>query len=239
VALFTFAAQFYWDFRKLAEGRHRRIFDKKEYERLAGDPERIPPQLSGEDLAFIAEQIDEEIRSGRLDEVERMNRLRADTESRLELIRRVGHIHAAEDAWKLKRVPGEPDVIAALFDAKTPEQVRLICEDAFVTVQLGGRKGATVRMCNWPISGGSMLPSYLEKYAAEFLAAKRDPRFPRSTKRPSTRLKQLWFLSRALAGALHGVTTRTAINLVGSMRPEEMFEASGEAKPARNKRRPK
>lgn len=71
----------------------------------------------------------------------------------------------------------------------------------------------------------------LGQYACEFIAARKDTRFLRSTDRPTSRLKQLWFLSRALAGALYGVGTRTAMNLVGSMRPEQMFEESREGKP--------
>jgi hypothetical protein len=88
----------------------------------------------------------------------------------------------------------------------------------------------------WPISMGSVLPMYLTKHAVEFIAAKKDRRFPRSG-RPSSRLKQLWFLSRALAGAIFGMKTRTAINIVGSKRPEQVFEESRAAKPLRRKRK--
>ena len=91
-------------------------------------------------------------------------------------------------------------------------------------------------MPNWPIAAGSVLPMYLSQHAAEFIAAKHDKRFPLSD-RPTSQLKQLWFLSRALAAALYGVKLRTAINLVGSKRPEEVFEESRAAKPLRKRAR--
>src|SRR5205823_14793652 len=92
----------------------------------------------------------------------------------------------------------------------------------------------------WPIAVGSTFPGYLSQHAEQYVAALRDARFPRCdvSSRPSTRLKQFWFLSRALAGALFEVRTRTAINLVGSLRPEQIFRQSREAKPSR-KRKPK
>src|SRR5713226_7987796 len=82
--------------------------------------------------------------------------------------------------------------------------------------------GRMIEVSAWPIAAGSVLPAYLAQHAAEFIAAKSDARFPRSD-RPSTKLKQLWFLSRALAGAVFGVRTRTAINLVGAKNPERIF----------------
>jgi hypothetical protein len=42
-----------------------------------------------------------------------------------------------------------------------------------------------------------------------------------------------------LAGALYGVSTRTAINLVGSLRPEETAERSRFGKPERKRMRRK
>ena len=91
----------------------------------------------------------------------------------------------------------------------------------------------------WPIPPGSPFPGYLSQYAEQYAQALRDPRFPRCdvSTRPSSQLKQFWFLSRALAGALFGVSTRTAINLVGSLRPEQAFEESRGAKAARRQRR--
>jgi hypothetical protein len=138
-------------------------------------------------------------------------------------------------------VPGEANVIADLLSAKMPEEIRRICKDAFTTAEREVKPGEIreVAIANWPISVSSVLPSYLCQYAAQFIAARKDRRFPKSTTRPSSRLKQIWFLSRALAGALFGVTTRTAINLVGSKMPDKIFEESRAAKPRRAKQKKK
>jgi len=89
-----------------------------------------------------------------------------------------------------------------------------------------------MKMYTWPIDPSSMLPTYLSKHATTFVASKNDKRYPHSD-RPSSRAKQLWFVSRSLAGAVYGVSIRTAINLVGSKRPDEMFEESRSGKPPR------
>jgi hypothetical protein len=123
---------------------------------------------------------------------------------------------AVEDATKQLRVRGTPDVLEELLNAKTPESVLKICKNSH----------------NWLRSRLGILPYHLKEHAGEFIAAKKHPRFPLS-RRPSTRLKQVWFLSRALAGAIFGVEVRTAINLVGSKRPEQIFEESRAAKSAR------
>ena len=73
------------------------------------------------------------------------------------------------------------------------------------------KRGGETRLVvasKWPISVTSPLPMYLSQYADEFIAAKKDPRFPRSG-RPTSQLKQFWFLSRVLAGALYGIKPRT------------------------------
>jgi hypothetical protein len=145
--------------------------------------------------------------------------------------------NAAEESQKIIRVPGEPDIVASLLKAKTPQEIQELCKDAFGWGPRETLPGVVrdVMHANWPISVGSPLPMYLTQYAAEFIAARKDPRFPKSTRRPTSRLKQLWFLSRALAGALYGVKTRTAINLVGSKRPEQVFEESRSARPSRKR----
>jgi hypothetical protein len=96
------------------------------------------------------------------------------------------------------RVPGEPDVIEQLLSANMPEQIVEICADAFSVRRDQIEPGVVreVKALNWPISADSMLPIYLSEFAFEFIAAKNDQRFPKAT-RPTNRLKQLWFLSRA------------------------------------------
>ena len=119
----------------------------------------------------------------------------------------------------------------------TPEEIRALCQDAFMTriITVGSETREVEEYPAWPIAVGSVVPGYLSKYAEEFVAAKRDPRFPRCdvSRRPTNLCKQLWFLARALAGAVLGIKTRTAINLVGSTRPEGIFDYSRQAKPKR------
>ena len=146
---------------------------------------------------------------------------------------------AAIEAQKEIKLPGEPDVIEVLLDPNTtPEQIREVCKDAVMprTVTIGSET-RIVEVSAWPIPSGDPFPTYLAQFAEQYVDALSDPRFPRSD-RPSSRLKQFWFLSRALAGALYGVSPRTSINLVGSMRPEKVFDQSRQGKPGRKKRKP-
>jgi hypothetical protein len=238
--LYTFAHQFYWDFRRLAEGRSRYRFDKKKHQQLVDEMANL--QLNDEQKTRYQQIVDEEIQAGRLKETERVARLRDLEDGGLFATRAWAENIAVEESARTVKVPGEPDVINALLDRKTtPERVRALCRDAFMSRKVEVESGVMkdVEVSAWPIAAGSTLPTYLSQYADEYIEALRDPRFPRCdvSTRPSTRLKQFWFLSRALAGALFGVTTRTAINLVGSMRPEQVFSESRDGKPARNQRK--
>jgi len=181
--------------------------------------------------------VEDEIRSGRLPEELREQRLRE-----LDLDYRV-----RTRAWMKRNIiadkeidiPGQPEVLGTLLHARTAAEVRKLCEDAYVYQRTEIQPGvfANRRIPKWPINEvSSPLPYYLGRYAEQFIEAKRGPKYPRS-KRPSTLLKQLWFLSRALAGAAYGESPRTSINLVGSKRPEEIFEESSAAKPKRKKRK--
>ncbi|MGH9792026.1 MAG: hypothetical protein ACRD5W_12520 [Candidatus Acidiferrales bacterium] len=234
--LYAFAHQFYWDFRRLAEGTVRWRLDEKEFRRLASEGKKA--QLSHDQVQQLSKHIDSEIKDGRLKEDARAARLQDLKESQLRVTREWLLNEASDKARKQLKVPGEPEVLRALLRAKSPFEVRKICMDATVPrkVQAGERGEITVDMPNWPLPGGSVLPTYLAQYAREFIAAKTDRRFPRSG-RPSSQLKKLWFLSRALAGALYGVTARTATNLVGSRRPEQVFQESRGAKSSRKRRR--
>jgi hypothetical protein len=235
--LYSFAHLFYWDFRRIAEGSIRQKTDRKKFQELSKQIDKLEPRLSPEQITVIEERAEEEIREGRLEESERLNWLRDREDSWLSAIREDLRQRAGDKATRQLKVPGEPEVIAQLLHAETPDQVRAICKDAFAQVRCEIAPGVfkELTLPNWPIPIGSPLPSYLSQYASEFIAARKDPRFPRSTKRPTSRLKQVWFLSRALAGALYGIKTRTAINLVGSVRPEESFQQSRAAKLVRNR----
>ena len=236
--LYAFAHQFYSDLRRLAEGSYRWRFNQEKYKRLLAEIERT--QLSDEKESSVKHHVEKEIRAGRLKEEEKQRRLRDDEDGLLRATHEWHRIEAADEATEPVKIPGEPDVLRALLRARTPKQVRRICKDAFVTREVEVEPGRTesILVPNWPLSAGSVLPSHLSRCAEVFVAALRDRRFPRSD-RPSNQLKQLWFLARALAGALFGIKARTAINLVGSRRPEQMFEESRAGKPVRRKRRKK
>jgi hypothetical protein len=223
--LFAFAQLFYWDFRALAEGTSRSWFDKERYYKTASNFGKTRSNI----LDWMNnEQISINPKEGQLTQLV----------EDLRWIENHGrHLEALDEATVEKRVPGEPDVLKKLLAAKTPERIRQICDDAFVIRCDEVRAGEfrNVRVANWPIPEGSTFPYYLSKHADQFLAAKSDSRFPRSD-RPSNQLKQLWFLSRALAGALYNLSVRTSLNLVGSLRPEQIFEESGAAKPVRSRK---
>lgn len=236
--LYAFAHQLYWDLRRLAEGGYRWRHDAEKYNRLLARVERT--QLSDEQKSSVKQHVEKEIRTGRLKEEEKQRRLRDVEDGLLRATHEWHRYQAADEARERMKIPGELDVLRALLRARAPKQVRRICKDAFVTRKVEVEPGRTrsILMPNWPLSAGSVLPSYLSRHAEEFVAALKDRRFPRSD-RPSNRFKQLWFLSRALAGAIFGIKVRTAINLVGSKRPEQLFEESRAGKPVRRKRRKK
>ena len=216
--LYAFAHLFYWDFRRIAEGFTRQKLDQTEYEKVCGEINKKSLRLTLGKQAALEAKAAEEIRNGYLKESKKLKWIRDAKKAWLMTIREDLLRRAEEKATRQLRVAGEPEIIKQLLQAETANEVRVICEDAFP---------------NLPITAGSVLPANLSQYASEFIAARKDPRFPQSTSRPTTRLKQLWFLSRALAGALYDVKTRTAINLIGSKRPEELFEESNSARPVR------
>jgi len=236
-SVYAFAHQFYWDFRRIAEGNLRWTLDRVKLRQSTIELENLNIP------AEAAKKAEEEIQAGLLEASKKQERCR-ELEDQLSSTRPLWSRIVREDAMKEVRIPGEPGVLKELLDpATTPERIREVCREAVMTrkveVEPGVQKEIEVEA--WPIPPGSPFPTYLSQYAEQYVAALHDPRFPRCNVsiRPSTRLKQFWFLSRALAGALFGVTTRTAINLVGSLRPEEIFEESRDAKPARKRVRRK
>jgi hypothetical protein len=241
-SLYAMAHMFYWELRMIDEGTRRWRFIPEKYQQLTEGLDELP-LVDDEDRLRHAQIVDEEIRTGRLEPGRREERLRDIEDGELFVRRDSYRREAAEEARMEIKVPGERDVIDTLLDrSTTAEEVRALCKDALMTrtVKLG-TETREIEIPAWPIHVGSTLPGYLSQYAEQHVAALNDPRFPRCDvrARPSTRLKQLWFISRALAGALFGVKTRTTINLVGSLRPEEVFEDSRNAKPERKRMRRK
>ena len=236
-ALYAFASLFYWDLKRITEGYTRPRVDKSKYKRICDQVNKLDLRLTSEQLADLEKKALEAIQNGRLKESDKLEWMKCGEESWLSAIREDFRHCAAEEATKLLRVVGEPEIIRELLEAETADRVRDICEDAFVKVncKVAPEAFKELTLPNWPIPAGSTLPSYLSQYASEFIAARKDSRFPGSSDRPSSHLKQLWFLSRALAGAAYGVRARTAINLVGSMRPDEVFENTHGAKPKRRR----
>jgi len=237
-ALYVFAQQFYWDFKQLAEGQYRFRHDDRKYKQLLDQIDKDGVHLSEAQKAALEAAVEEEVRAGRVEASKRKLRLQELEAGNLEVnadwLRRV----AAEEARTQIKVPGEPEILATLLTTKSIEEVREVCRDATMVVESRIQPGKMIEVSAWPIASGSMLPTYLSKHAAEFIAARSHARFPRSG-RPSTKLKQLWFLSRALAGAVYGVRTRTAINLVGAKNPERIFREARAGKAERTRRRRK
>lgn len=234
--VYAFAHQFYWDFRRLSEGGTRRKLNEDSFRELTDGLDKIP-LIDDADRARHVRIVHEEIEAGRLKPSQRAERLSDIENAELMARRDFYEREAAEEATQQFKIPGETEVVEVLLDPNTtPKQINELCKDAFMTRRITiGKETRDVEVPAWPIPPGSTLPMYLSRYAEQYVAALHDPRFPRCdvSIRRSTRLKQFWFLSRALAGALFGVSVRTAINLVGSLRPEQMFTEARDAKPWR------
>lgn len=241
--LYAMAHMFYWEFRRLAEGFFRWKFDQKKFQELTEGVDQLE-LITDADRERYQQIVDKDIREGRLESSQREQMLRHIEQAELFVRRDFFRQEAAQEARTQVKVPGELEVIKVLLDPNTTaEQVRELCKEAFMTLtcKVGSETQEVAGFPAWPIAAGSTLPSYLSEHAEQYVAALRDPRFPRCgvSIRPSNRLKQLWFVSRALAGAVYGVKTRTAINLVGSLKPEEAFEDSRNARPTRQRIRRK
>lgn len=241
-SLYAFAHQFYWDFRRLSEGTRRWLYDREKYEALEKQILGAEIELDDGQKLRAREVANEESERGNLREENRENRIRDIEDAQRSATREMLRLDAVDESRQEKGVPGEKEVIEQLLNSNvTPEQIRALCKTAVMQRRIQVEPGVFKDIDGfpaWPIPVGSVFPTYLSQYAEQYVAALHDPRFPRcdTTERPTTRLKQFWFLSRALAGALFGVSTRTAINLVGSLRPEESFRESREAKPQRIRR---
>lgn len=217
----SLAHYFYWELKSLLEPPVKIVMDLRKMERLGLVVEKTAP-LSAEELADLEEDVDNQIQRGWLAQERRQDRIR-ELREEIEFHRRFSGGNEARRLSKREvRIPAEPEIITKLLSVTSPGEIAEICSDAFVSVNektFGGEPIQVLRP-NWPISDGSLLPSSLTQYAAQFLEAKTDKRFPKS-KRPTTQKKQMWFLSVALAGAVCGIRTRTAINHIGSFMPEQ------------------
>ena len=212
--------------------------DEELHAELVAEADKIKTLDDGQTRALVR-AVRLEVAQGHLAPENKTARLRELGIENLRVTREYFRDRASDLAQiEVKTVPGQPEVIKRLLDATTTEEVRTICGGAFGTKTREVQPGVIreIQVPNWPISVGSSLPDYLSRYAAQFIAAKSDKRFPVSD-RPTSQLKQFWFLSRALAGAVFGESVRTAINLVGSIRPEEAFEGSRDAKLSRTRKK--
>jgi hypothetical protein len=146
------AHQFYWDFLRLIKGGSRLRLDKKKYEQLLAALAKTPVELDDQQKAQYDEVVEEEIKSGRLPREQREGRLRELHEGDLFVTRGWLESQAAEEATIELRIPGEPEIFEALMKAETPDRVRKLCQDAYVTVKREVEPGKVqeVRIRNWP-----------------------------------------------------------------------------------------
>ena len=98
------------------------------------------------------------------------------------------------------RFEPEPELWQRLLDAKTPRQVRSVCDESPFWLN--------------PKRGSIMLYRVLSENPKMFLAAKFDPRWPKST-RPTNEGRRIQFLARSMAGIAMGISIRTAQDLLG------------------------
>jgi hypothetical protein len=101
----------------------------------------------------------------------------------------------------------ETDLWIQLLEANTAEQVRAVCDKSEFWLN--------------PKRGAMQFYRTLSDKAEAFLAAKKDPRWPRSN-RPTNQGKQIRFLARALAGIMMGISIRTAQDLLARTDKEKL-----------------
>jgi hypothetical protein len=241
-SLYAMAHMFYWDFRRLADGTTRYLFDKKKYIALEEQVWETNIELTPEQKHRAREAADEEIAQGRCRGEDREKRILEIENSQRSATQESLRLEAVEESKTIKKIPTEPGLIETLLRRNvTADEIRKVCKSAFMSrrVEVEPGRFKEIEVNAWPIPPGDPFPNYLSQFAEQYVSALNDPRFPSCdvSIRPTSRLKQFWFLSRALAAAVLGVSTRTALNLVGSLRPEETFEQSNYAKPKRRQTR--
>lgn len=209
-----FAQMFYADLYSMRSDARQLVMNHERINRrVAAVPER--KLFTHEDWKTVVKNVDERIDRGELHQWERSKAQKHAKAGMVELARYVYRINLYSQKSMIKTQVYRGDILAKLLGAETVRDVRRVCGKLYLD---GSGKdahfeAATSQRLGWPLRAGSPLPGYLCKYSETFIAAKTHPRYPKSH-RPSTQLKQLWFLARALSGALFGVSTRTALNLM-------------------------
>ena len=101
----------------------------------------------------------------------------------------------------------EHDLWDRLLQATTAEEVKAVC-------------GASPYWLN-PARGAILFHRALADNADRFLAAKHDPRWPRSH-RPTSQGRKIRFLARSMAGICTGLSIRTAQDLLAKKEKEKL-----------------
>lgn len=129
--------------------------------------------------------------------------------------------------WVIRRAtqrepPQDEHIVQELFAASTAAEVVQLCEQHFpvelIEISVPDYTMDSPMVCTVETSETQHpLGELLTTHADAFIAAKNHSRFPRSS-RKSSRDKQLWFMARFLAGAVCGLTGRTAIDRIPAYR---------------------
>jgi hypothetical protein len=210
---------YYADLHGLAYGRFVRRFDHHHFERRVRASNVT--KLSFRTKLEIEESVEQNIADGIVAESNRNiaiedHKYVAMSQKEMETCET-----AEAEAERWTKQPGRPRVLRALLNARAAAEIRKLCEGAYKISRVEVRAGVyrDLLVEDWPIEAGSVFPEYLSKHPEQFIAARREPRFPRSD-RPSSEKKRLWFFACALAAAVQGIETRTAINLLAAKRPK-------------------
>lgn len=219
-----FAHLYFHDFCALAKGRPRKSIVLKKYQQAIQGLEKL--KLSFGKRLEICADVKRQLRETHFPIAESEAIIVRDLEmiERYETVQR-RLANAEEIALPIRRGPDAAPDLVALLNAANGNEVRLICRGAFRTVSAEVREGQwqDVEVPRWPIDQGSMFPYYLSEYAEQFVAARNEPRYPRST-RPSSEAKRLWFSACAVAAGVTKIEIRTAINKLGSMPPSDILK---------------
>lgn len=113
---------------------------------------------------------------------------------------------------KRQAVPDGEQILNELFSAATKKRLIEICKRRLPPSWIGEVNPTTLLVVK-RVKVYNPLGKLLIANAGKFIAAKTDSRFPGSS-RASSYDKRIWFIARVLAGAIHGLTIRTAIDRI-------------------------